>query len=328
MFWKRYFPTDIGAEISKVFKTAASKDWLLRLSFWHSMNWRTEGIGVLAPPRWRQLDGLVGVVWEAETQVDAQAYYLAEDPRIVIYFDDVASWQSRSIHSGDRSRNQQPILRASYIPAGLPMWTTATANRRFSHLNIHIHRDRLLRFLTPVLGSSMAASSVKRPVEIHDDGPLTILAQLFADEISAPSRHSLYSENLVASIVAGLLDIEETKKGPTGRTLTTAQMARITSLFEDVDVRRVPVAAMAEAAGLSESWFSEVFRQTTGEGPLQWQLSRRISSVKAMLRDTDLPLADIAYRCGYTDQSHLTKSFKQAVGLPPAEWKRLHSRKP
>ncbi|MGG2474503.1 AraC family transcriptional regulator, partial [Rhizobium sp. BR5] len=61
------------------------------MSFWHSMTWHTEGISVTAPVKWRQFDGLVSAFWEAESQVGAKGYYLAADPRIMIFFNDVSS---------------------------------------------------------------------------------------------------------------------------------------------------------------------------------------------------------------------------------------------
>ncbi len=50
------------------------------------MTWHTEGISVTAPVKWRQFDGLVSAFWEAESQMGAKGYYLAADPRIMIFF--------------------------------------------------------------------------------------------------------------------------------------------------------------------------------------------------------------------------------------------------
>jgi AraC-like DNA-binding protein len=36
-------------------------------------------------------------------------------------------------------------------------------------------------------------------------------------------------------------------------------------------------------------------------------------------------LSDIALRCGFTDQAHLCKHFRQALGQTPAAWRRAHS---
>jgi transcriptional regulator GlxA family with amidase domain len=37
---------------------------------------------------------------------------------------------------------------------------------------------------------------------------------------------------------------------------------------------------------------------------------------------TDTPLADVALACGFADQSHFTRVFSAATGLPPGAWRR------
>jgi AraC-like DNA-binding protein len=80
---------------------------------------------------------------------------------------------------------------------------------------------------------------------------------------------------------------------------------------------------MAATVGLSESWFSNVFKQTTGQTPLQWQLAKRIDRAQELLRFKEATVAEVAAQLGFTDQAHLTKVFRQVVGETPAAWRRL-----
>lgn len=293
------------------------------MSFWHSMVWRTDGIRVVAPPRWRRFDGMVGALWEAESQTGASGYYLAADPRIMIFFDDVSSRVRISNQNGDFTRNYRPMTRAIYIPAGMPMWTTSVALHRFSHLNLHMHKDRLLRFLSPSVGGSAAMAALKQPAELQDVPALQTLAGLLVDELDNPSRHEVYAESLVGSIVTGLLDIpDEGGEKATGR-LTQAQMNRLAARIDGIGDYRMTVAEMAATVGLSESWFANVFKQTTGVTPLQWQLGRRINFAKKLLMESDLTIASIAAQLGFSDQAHLTKAFRQIAGETPAAWRRM-----
>ena len=75
--------------------------------------------------------------------------------------------------------------------------------------------------------------------------------------------------------------------------------------------------------GLSESWFTHVFKQTTGETPQQWQRTRRVALAQKQLTETDLSVAEIALQLGFADQAHLTKAFRQVAGDTPASWRRL-----
>ncbi len=287
------------------------------------MIWRTEGIRVVAPVKWRQLDGLVSVLWEAESQSGATGYYLSDDPRIMIFFDDVSSRIRISNQDGEFSQHYRPMTRAIYVPAGIPMWTSSKSIHRFSHLNLHMHRDRMLRFLSPSIGASAAVTALRRPVEIQDIGAIETLAALLVDEIASPSKHAIYAESLVGSIVAGLLDIPENEGKTANGRLTQAQMNKLISRLNARSDCRLTIAEMAATVGLSESWFATVFKQTTGKTPLQWQLSKRIDLAKKLLSESDLSIAGIAVQLGFSDQAHLTKAFGQIAGDTPAAWRRM-----
>ncbi|WP_157015489.1 helix-turn-helix domain-containing protein [Mesorhizobium xinjiangense] len=293
------------------------------MSYQHSMTCYTEGIRVLAPVKWRGLDGLMSVFWNAEGQAGARGYYLSPDPRIVVFFNDVSPHIRMTNREGGATQHYRPMTRAIYVPAGVPLWTNFTSVHRFSHLDLHVHRERMLRFLAPSVGTSAALGAMRRPVEIQDVGAIEALAGLLVDEVSNPSKHAVYGESLVGSIVTGLLDIPDHDVKPGNGRLTQAQMNKLIARADAHGDCRLSVAEMAATVGLSESWFANVFKQTTGKTPLQWQLGRRVGLAQEMLAESDLTVADIAARLGFTDQAHLTKTFRQIVGETPAAWRRL-----
>ena len=294
------------------------------MTYLHSMMTRIEGIKPVAPPNWRSFEGAVGVHWDAEGQAGAEGYYLSPDPRIVIFFNDVSSRIRVASREGAFGRADRPMTRALYVPAGMPLWTRFNAAHRFSHLDLHLHQDRLLRFLAPSLGSSKARAVLKQPVELQDLGPVETLAGLVVDEIAQPSRHSVFGENLVGSIATALLELPaEDARTQNGR-LTLAQMNKLIARVTSQSERPLAVAEMANAVGLSESWFATVFRQTTGKSPLQWQLGRRIEAARSLLAESELTIADIAAQLGFSDQAHFTKVFRHVVGETPAAWRRFN----
>lgn len=282
---------------------------------------RTEGIQA-QPPRWRGMEGSVGVFWEATGQAGARGYYLSPDPRIVLFFNDVSKQIRLTNRETARDHDYRPMTRAVYVPAGVPMWTTFTTAHRFSHLDLHLHHDRLLRMLSPSMGRSTSLAALKRPVEAEEPRSVALLGSLLVDELANPGRPSIHAENLVASIVTGLLDLSAEADKPAGR-LTQAQMNKLTALVTSRADCRVSIADMAAAVGLSESWFASVFKQTTGMPPHQWQMARRIELSQHLLEAGELSIAQIAAQMGFSDQAHFTKAFRQAVGHTPAAWRRL-----
>ena len=292
------------------------------MSFLHRMTCRTEGIRATVPVRWRALDGMVGVFWQAEGQAGAKGYYLSPDPRIVLFLDDVSSHIMISDRDGAVPAQGRPMLRAIYVPAGQPLWSAFTASHRFAHLDLHIHRDRLLRFLSPSLGASDALSILRRPAEVQDAPALAALAGLLVDEVSRPSRHGAFAESLVGSIATGLLDIPAAVAAPASGGLTPAQMRRLAAALKARPDRRMTVADMAATVGLSESWFAAVFKQTMGQTPLQWQRGQRIDQAQRLLAESSLTVADVAAQLGFSDQAHLTRAFRQVAGETPAAGRR------
>jgi AraC-like DNA-binding protein len=85
---------------------------------------------------------------------------------------------------------------------------------------------------------------------------------------------------------------------------------------------RLTLKQIAQECGLSVSHFSRAFRQTVGLPPHSWLINRRVEIAKALLRNKQKPLADVAFESGFVDQSHLTRVFTRAVGNSPGAWRR------
>jgi AraC-like DNA-binding protein len=86
---------------------------------------------------------------------------------------------------------------------------------------------------------------------------------------------------------------------------------------------RVRVAAVADHVGYSRRFLSERFRQTIGLTP---KLAARIARFEAargwLTAAPRPPLADIAVRCGYADQSHLSREWQALAGCSVGTWLR------
>jgi AraC-like DNA-binding protein len=71
-------------------------------------------------------------------------------------------------------------------------------------------------------------------------------------------------------------------------------------------------------AGLSTHHFARAFKQTVGLPPHGYVLQRRIEHAQKMLRNTDLPMSEIALSAGFSDQSHLARHFRRMTGMSPS----------
>jgi AraC family transcriptional regulator len=69
-----------------------------------------------------------------------------------------------------------------------------------------------------------------------------------------------------------------------------------------------------------------VFQATTRMTPHRYVLKRRVERARELLTKTHLSIAEIAYRCGFANQAHLTLAFGKECGLTPGEYRRQLSR--
>jgi len=86
--------------------------------------------------------------------------------------------------------------------------------------------------------------------------------------------------------------------------------------------RTVSVPDLASQCRLSLSHFIRAFSNTVGIAPYAWFMQKRVQHAEALLSGTQLPIAQIALECGFTDQAHFTKAFAKANGTTPARWRR------
>jgi AraC family transcriptional regulator len=90
--------------------------------------------------------------------------------------------------------------------------------------------------------------------------------------------------------------------------------------------RAVALKEVARECGLSVGYFSHAFRQTLGVAPHKWLIEQRVVLSKDKLGDDGLSLSDVATECGFSDQSHLTRVFRQKFGITPGAWRRALKR--
>ncbi|NEQ26951.1 MAG: helix-turn-helix transcriptional regulator, partial [Microcoleus sp. SIO2G3] len=87
-------------------------------------------------------------------------------------------------------------------------------------------------------------------------------------------------------------------------------------IHEHLD-RDLTLATLAAIAQISPSYFSNLFKQSTGLSPHQYVIRCRVDRAKQLLRQGKLSIAEIAYSLGFTHQSHFSHHFKRLVGNSP-----------
>lgn len=84
---------------------------------------------------------------------------------------------------------------------------------------------------------------------------------------------------------------------------------------------------LERVSGQDRWQLSRGFRALLGVSPYRYLIFRRLDTARAMMNGRTL-LAEIAAASGFSDQSHLTRHFRSAYGLTPAQWQRLNRPRP
>src|SRR5262249_5439394 len=103
---------------------------------------------------------------------------------------------------------------------------------------------------------------------------------------------------------------------------------RVTSYIDAHLDSPLKVASLAAVAGLSPFHFSRVFHETTGETPHGYVMRIRIEHAARLIREANMPLAQVAVATGFSSQSHLARRFRQHMGLSPAAYSIRHKMTP
>jgi AraC family transcriptional activator FtrA len=71
----------------------------------------------------------------------------------------------------------------------------------------------------------------------------------------------------------------------------------------------------------SERSFARHFRAETGSTPLRWLHEQRILHARRLLEDTDMPVEDVAARCGFGTATTLREHFRRATRTTPTAYR-------
>jgi transcriptional regulator GlxA family with amidase domain len=80
-----------------------------------------------------------------------------------------------------------------------------------------------------------------------------------------------------------------------------------------------PVRRLARVSGVSEAHFARSFKEAFGIPPHRYLLTRRIERATALLRDTDLPITEIAFQTGWSSLGTFGRTFRDVTGESPGE---------
>jgi AraC family transcriptional regulator len=88
------------------------------------------------------------------------------------------------------------------------------------------------------------------------------------------------------------------------------------------DVEPAGATDIARTLELHPAYLARAYRAAMGEGVAETRRRRRVETASALLRSTNLSLAEIALTAGFCDQSHMNRCFSGVLGRTPLQVRR------
>ncbi|QNA83005.1 helix-turn-helix transcriptional regulator [Sphingomonas sp. So64.6b] len=77
------------------------------------------------------------------------------------------------------------------------------------------------------------------------------------------------------------------------------------------------IAILSVRVNCHPATLTRAFRRELGYSPAEYQRRRRVDHAARLLRETRMPLSEIAAACGFCDQAHLSRLFRRMMGCSP-----------
>jgi AraC family transcriptional regulator len=176
----------------------------------------------------------------------------------------------------------------------------AASERKSSAVGLRAYR----KFADPRLGALVAAVNAERVAGFPS-------GRLFLDSV----------EQAVAVALVNDYAVQRPSPRIYRGGLTPARLRKVMELVDAEMESDLSLEELADAAGLSITHFSQMFRESTGQSPHQFVLHRRVERAKGMLRAAEMRVLDVAVACGFRTQQHFARIFRKVCGASPTEYR-------
>lgn len=176
-----------------------------------------------------------------------------------------------------------------------------------------------------MMGCSAAEVRLHDLLRVQDPVLLSAVDALTREATQPSAGGALYAEAVATQLVVHLMRNYASVHCPAACAkdcLTPAQRQRLVDYVEANLQSPLSLERLASEAGLGTWSFTRRFRQSFGCSAHQYLVERRLERARALLLQSAMPLKAIASACGFADQAHLTRVFKERLRTTPAALRR------
>lgn len=210
--------------------------------------------------------------------------------------------------------------RLDLIPANLSHWATWNQEIEFSLIAI------CPKFIEGVALEAIKGDSVELIPQFSLVDPMIqhIALALKAEVEAECPTGRLYGESLFTALAVRLIHKYSVCKPQILAQSNGLSKYRLRQVIDYINAhldRNLSLLDLAEVAGMSQSHFTRLFKQSMGITPYQYLIQQRVERAKQLLRQRPMAIADVALQCGFANQTHLSKCFRQLIGTTPKAYR-------
>ena len=157
--------------------------------------------------------------------------------------------------------------------------------------------------------------------------PVPALARVVQELEGGRPRRDLLVRAIFLELAAALLRYLDEIAAQSAVTFATERKSswHVQRLAQYIDTHHgagITLERLAQVAELSPYYLTRLFRYYTGRGVMAYLADVRHREALALLRDTDLAVADVARSVGYDDPYYFSRVFKAREGCAPLYYRR------
>jgi AraC-like DNA-binding protein len=172
--------------------------------------------------------------------------------------------------------------------------------------------------------ADVARSYVRDDAQILATGqPLLNHVELWFDQLGMPDWFVVNKMPIRSrrGELIGVMGISQNYDGRAKMLQPFHGIAKAVSHLREHHREDVTIAGLARLCGLSPRQLQRKFKATFGVGPQQFLIKTRLLAACRALRETRRGISEIAYECGFADQSAFARHFRHHLGMTPTRFR-------
>ncbi|MER8572772.1 AraC family transcriptional regulator [Mesorhizobium sp. M1338] len=200
----------------------------------------------------------------------------------------------------------------TFVPAG--------AERLGTYRDVNLSYSAL--WIDPEFPGSESLADTPILVNRSDNVIATLLSSLRVEVALGHKPDTAYVEHLAAlvSLRVAMLAGKQLPAVHYGR-LSRRTFARIREYIEARINSDISLSELAAVAEMGVDTFARRFKATTGLAPYAYVIEERVRRAEVVLRETGASIGTIAFRFGFSSQSHFTATFRRLRGMTPRAYR-------